>query len=106
MVFFFICKYQLIIESVMLKCIWMHLKQKFTSKVKKIIKMPVWITIPAAFGLLGLLVCFIVFFLEKPVIFSYAKETCTRQLTLFPDVSRVSGDNSGFSVKHKDIFKI
>jgi len=90
----------------MLKCSWMQLKQKVTSKIKKIIKLPVWITIPAAFGLLSFIICFVAFFIEKPVQFSYGQETCAQQLTILPSVSKVSGNDNGFIVENKDALRL
>ena len=91
----------------MLKLTWMHLKQKITSIIKKIIKLPKWIMIPAMAVLFVLIICIIVFMQEKVVIFSYGVDsTCTQQLTLLPSLNKTSNKDAGFTITNKDIIKI
>lgn len=47
----------------------------------------------------------LVFFLEKPVNFSYAGDTCVRQLTFLPGAHHTNGDGK-FSVSYKNEFKL
>lgn len=54
--------------------------------------------------LLVLLYC-LVFFIPKPVQFSYAGETCTSQLTLFPSLHKSSG-SSVFTPSFDDNLKV
>lgn len=46
----------------------------------------------------------LIFFIPKPIVFSYTGETCTRQLTLFPAIQRGASDD--YDVSFKDTWKI
>ena len=84
----------------------MQLKQKITSFFKKISRIPLWITIPVVSILLALVVIFIIFIQVKPVQFSYGGDTCAQQLTLFPNLSKLTDEKSGFSVSYKQVTKL
>lgn len=90
----------------MLEYSWMQLKQKVTSIIRIIKKIPIWITVPAGLSFLVFLIVLVSFFIEKPVQFSYGDKTCARQLVLFPGVSKLSGNNADFGVINEDILKI
>ena len=90
----------------MLECNWMHLKQKITSKIIILIKLPLWITIPTVVIVLAFSICFITFLQEKVVYFSYNNSTCVRQLTILPNFSKPVVINSGYLVKNDEIVKI
>jgi len=84
----------------------MQLKQKITSLLKIIQKLPLWITIPVATLFVGLLICLVSFFQEKTVPFSYSSNTCVRQLTFLPNLSKLTDDGSSFTVKNDNFVKI
>lgn len=83
----------------------MYLKQKL-SKIRDTIH-----HIPHKTGmLLGFLGLFLIVFIaaflvEKPVSFSYAGETCVRQLSLLPDHLRTV-DSSNFTAEHRQFLQI
>lgn len=56
-------------------------------------------------SLLVLAIYGLVFFVEKPVHFSYAETTCIRHLSLLPDIHK-SGEKDRFQLTYKDEFKM
>lgn len=83
----------------------MILKQKVIVIVNGLRELPLKITIPVGLTFF-LLFCYVLAFLiDRPVHFSYARETCVRQLTFLPGLQR-STDNSGFAIDRKQLFAI
>jgi len=68
-----------------------HILIKYQKKLKQIPRRT-WIIGLAVF--LPLFVYSLVFFIPKNVQFSYAGQTCTRQLVLFPDINKQTGDTT------------
>lgn len=90
----------------MLKYTWMQLKQKITSLLKIIQKLPLWITIPVVALFVVLLSCLVLFFREKTVSFSYNSDNCVRQTIFLPNLSKLTAGGSEFTVKNDNLVKI
>lgn len=85
----------------------MYIKTKITSLIKKIRKLPVWITIPATVVLIVFLAYIVVFFQEKTVNFSYSeKSTCVQHLTFLPNLNKPTTNSPDFMLENKDILKL
>jgi len=76
----------------------MRSARAFLKKVPRI----AWIGIGA---FVVILVYVLIFFIPKPVVFSYDGDTCVRQLVIAPDLFKKSGD-ADFSIETKDTWKI
>jgi predicted deacylase len=84
----------------------MTLKRVIINYWSKIKKLPRKYTVPSAV-FLGIIFAYVIIFLiHKPVAFSYAGETCARQLTLFPSLHKLAGKDKDFSVNFKKSFKV
>jgi methionine-rich copper-binding protein CopC len=85
----------------------MHIKQKFKKTYKKFRQTRLYTKISIIAGILMLAICLGVFLQTKTVHFSYAsQESCTRQLTILPDYSRLSDDNAGFEPRFSDTLSV
>lgn len=89
----------------MLKWLCMRLKQKVRKLARKVQRLPRRYTIPSAILLVVAILCGAAFFIEKPVVFSYAGATCEKHFVLFPSTYKVSG-GSDYSVTLTDEIKI
>ena len=76
----------------------MQIKQKIKALLLKLKSLPIKYTAPSAVAIIGAILYSAFFFIEKPVTFSYARETCVNRLTLLPGIQRSSTD-SGYEVK-------
>jgi len=83
----------------------MSIKQRVSFILNEINQLPRRVTIPTGVGLLLLVVYVLAFVVEKPVQFSYAGDTCIRQLALFPDINQPTND-AGFRVETRDTWRI
>lgn len=83
----------------------MRLKQKVRKIARKVQRFPRKYTIPSAVLIVFILLSGIVFFIEKPVIFSYGGSTCEKYFSLFPATQRLS-DNFGYEATLTDEMKI
>jgi protein MpaA len=82
----------------------MVLKQKAVTYWEKLKKYPKRYTIPGGVAIVFFLLYGVIFFMDKPVAFSYAGATCSRFLTLFPDMQRSVG--SGYEAKPAHVWKV
>ncbi|MDN5274101.1 MAG: peptidase carboxypeptidase [Candidatus Saccharibacteria bacterium] len=82
----------------------MVLKQRVVASWQKLRNYPKKYTIPGGVALVFVLLYCVIFFIDKPVAFSYAGSTCTRYLTLLPDMQKTTGN--GYSAKPIHIWKI
>lgn len=89
----------------MVKWLCMHRKQTMRHLLKKIQQLPLQITIPSAVLVFAIVIYAVAFLIERPVSFSYAGETCVRQLTLLPGLQQTRA-GSDFSVRVKDKLKV
>ena len=81
------------------------MKQRLIFLYKELKQLPRSTSIPIGVGAL-LAVSYVLFFvIEKPVQFSYAGETCIRQMAFFPKLSKPTND-AGFRVEARDTFKV
>ncbi|MDB5177780.1 MAG: peptidase carboxypeptidase [Candidatus Saccharibacteria bacterium] len=83
----------------------MSIKQRISFVLHEINQLPRRVTIPIGAALLLVIIYAVAFLIEKPVQFSYAGETCIRQISLFPDLSKQTND-SGFRVEAKDALQV
>lgn len=83
----------------------MHMKQTVQKGLSKLTDSPRWLTIPGAILVLLVVIYSLVFFINKPVLFSYAGETCATQPTFLPGTLKVSA-GSGYAVKSSDEIKV
>lgn len=84
----------------------MLLKQKIIFLVKKIKQLPILIKISLATVLFMVLIILVISLQDKPVEFSYTHNTCIKQLTFLPNLTKLTGSDSGFTVKNDDIVKL
>lgn len=64
-----------------------------------------WIIGGSVFGLFAIVLIYsVIFFIPKSIEFSYAGQTCVRQLTIAPDLQK--GESKEFSLQFKDPVKI
>jgi|GEM_PF-587325 protein MpaA len=80
-------------------------KQRVKTVLKEINQLPRKLTIPLGVGILFAIIYTVAFFIERPVQFSYAGETCIRQISLFPGLSKPTND-ADFRVETRDSFRI
>lgn len=76
--------------------------QKLTNFIRHL---PAIVKVLLIVNLLLFLVVVSGFFITKQVSFSYSGESCVRELTILPDVHKVSGQ-SDFSIKHRSTLSI
>ena len=84
----------------------MHQKQKLKNLYIKITRLPLWLRVSTMLGFVLLAVGVFIFLQVKTVQFSYGGTTCAQQLTLFPNITKVSRGDSGFSVSSEGILKV
>jgi predicted deacylase len=83
----------------------MRLQQTAAKVWGKIQSYPKKYTISGAVLFVLIILYAIIFFIEKPVIFSYAGTTCTKQLTLFPSLHRSDGDLE-YKIQPSELLKL
>ena len=83
----------------------MSLRQKVDQILKQLRQLPLKVTIPTGVAVFLLVIYIGAFFIDRPVQFSYAGDTCVRQLTLAPSLHSTT-DESGFSTKSDSVLKI
>lgn len=76
----------------------MQLKQKLRSLIDRLQALPRKYTIPAGVFILSAILYCVFFIIEKPIVFSYAGQTCVSRLTLLPGIHATSGD-TGYKVE-------
>jgi hypothetical protein len=76
----------------------MQLKQKLRVLIDRLLSLPRKYTIPAGVFILGAILYSAFFIIEKPIVFSYAGQTCVNRLTLLPTIHTTVGD-SGYGVE-------
>lgn len=84
----------------------MALKRKAILYWLKIKSLPRKYTVPAAVLIGFVFIYSLVFFIPKPVSFSYAEKTCARQLTLFPGMHKPAPNEKNFAVDFPGALKI
>lgn len=89
---------------VMVKWLCMLLKQRVITFWKKLRSYPKKYTIPGSVALVFGLLYATIFFIDKPVAFSYAGSTCVKYLTLFPDTQKSASDS--YVAKPAQLLKI
>jgi len=89
---------------IVLNWLCMVFEQRVITFWQKLQNYPKKYTIPGGVALVFVLLYSIIFFIDKPVAFTYAGSTCTNYLTLFPDTQKGGGD--GYSVKPTHIWKV
>jgi len=83
----------------------MSIKQRVSFILNEINQLPRRVTIPTGVGLLLLIMYVVTFVIEKPVQFSYAGDTCIRQISLFPALSKPTNDAS-FRAEARDMWRV
>lgn len=83
----------------------MSLRQKVDQILKQLRLLPLKVTIPTGVAVFLLVIYIGAFFIDRPVQFSYAGDTCVRQLTLAPSLHKAANE-SGFSTKTGSVLKI
>ncbi|MEO5950462.1 MAG: M14 family metallopeptidase [Candidatus Saccharimonadales bacterium] len=72
----------------------MFIIQTLKKLYKKIDSLPKRLTIPVGVTLILTIMYSLLFFLDKPITFSYAGSTCINQLTIFPDIVKTSNESA------------
>jgi murein peptide amidase A len=83
----------------------MSIKQRIRFATKEINSLPTKVIVPVCAVLFALVMYILAFVVEKPVQFSYEGETCVRQLSLFPGLSKTTTEN-GFRAEARGILRI
>ena len=83
----------------------MQLKQTVRSLATKLWALPKRYTIPAAVFVVCLIFYIALFIVSKPVVFSYAGNTCVNRLTFLPDI-HASSDEAGYVIRPSGVLKI
>jgi predicted deacylase len=83
----------------------MLLKQKISSLVDQLTALPKKVTIPAAIFIIGAIMYSAFFIVEKPIVFSYASDTCISRLTLLPTIHR-SSTEAGYKAEPKQLVSL
>ncbi|MEI7918003.1 MAG: DUF2817 domain-containing protein [Candidatus Saccharibacteria bacterium] len=84
----------------------MHLKQTIKIIFDRVRNLNRWIKISVSLLSVALIIGLVILFQAEPVQFSYSQSTCVSQITLFPDIYRQTGDDSGFDISHENVTKI
>lgn len=88
----------------MVKWLCMVLKQRVITYWEKLKRYPKRYTIPGGVAIVFFLLYGMIFLIDKPVVFSYAGSTCSRFLTLLPDMQK--SDDNGYDAKPTHIWKV
>lgn len=83
----------------------MHIKHRLKQTVQTISRLPLLKVVLPSVGAFAMIIYIFAFIVERPVIFSYVGETCTRQMTWFPSWQQSSGD-AKLKVEYKDLAKV